>query len=61
MRLLIVPDALRHSIDRALDKAYAECPEAPVSERRQHYEELLRFFDDNGYVPEFKLVKNEET
>lgn len=56
--LFIVPDVLRHAIDAALDKAFAECPEAPAGERRQHYEFLLCFFNEHGYVPEFSLVKN---
>ncbi len=59
MKLLIVPDSLRNGINKALNEAYAKCPEAPVEERELHYQFLINFFDENGYVPEFELKQRE--
>ena len=58
-KILVVPNWLSDAINGALDKAYAECPEAPQNERKQHYDFLLNFFDEHGYLPEFSLVKRE--
>lgn len=54
--MLIVPDALRNEINRRLDAAYAETPEAEV-DREQHYAVLLRYFNDHGVLPSFNVAR----
>jgi hypothetical protein len=56
IRMVVVPRSLDHDITSALDKAYAVYPEAAV-DRESHHNELLNFFYDNGYLPEFNLKK----
>ncbi len=55
MRLVIVPDSLRHAIDQMLDRALADYP--PAAPDRDHlYNVLLTYFDEHGALPQtFRL------
>ena len=59
MTIIIVPNAVADEINRKLDAAYVECPEAAV-DRDAHYHKLLDVFEDLGFIPDFKLEKNEK-
>lgn len=56
MQMVVVPNELDKQINAALDAALAETP-AAAPDRAYFYNELLCFFDDHGYVPEFSLAK----
>ena len=58
MSFLIVPTAISSAINAKLDAAFQECPEAK-EDRRVLYEQLLDFYDEHGYVPNFELEKKE--
>ena len=60
MRLIIVPNALRDAIYERIDAAIVEHPDA-ASEREDYYQQVLAYYDEHGYVPEFSLRKREET
>ena len=51
---LIVPDSLREAIDAKLDAALALVPDAAM-DREHLYHELLAFFDEHGYLPDFTI------
>ena len=53
-----MPNALRDEIDAQLDAAIAECPEAAI-EREALYEQLLAYYDEHGFVPEFSITKKD--
>jgi hypothetical protein len=55
---LVVPDSLRHAIDEKLDAALKEAPEA-ARDRDHLFRQLLSFFNDHGYLPEFSLAKTQ--
>ena len=59
-RCYIVPDTLRDAINRALDDAIAECPDA-APDRDRFYGLLLEYFNDHGRLPEFTVEKNQES
>ena len=52
----IVPNSIRDQINRALDRAIADCPEA-AADRDVFYRQLLDVFDETGEVPEFTLER----
>lgn len=56
MSMVIVPNELARKIDSALDLAFLGAPEAAV-DRAYFYNELLCFYDEHGYVPEFSLTR----
>jgi hypothetical protein len=58
MSMVIVPDVLRSAIDRKLDAAIAETPDAE-RDREVLFRQLLSFFDEHGYIPDFSLRKRE--
>ena len=53
-KLVIVPNTLSEKIYAAIDAALVEYPDAGV-DREYFYQCLLRWFDENGYIPEFTL------
>ena len=57
-RLVIVPIALSNAIYKAIDEQLTIHPEA-MADREVFYDNLLCFYDDNGYVPEFVLAKKD--
>jgi hypothetical protein len=54
MKLLVVPNALANAINKRLDDEIAKHPDA-AQDRRLFYEQILLFFDKNGYLPDFTL------
>jgi hypothetical protein len=59
MRYVIEMHAVRDAIDRALDAAFLECPDAE-KHREVFHAELLRYYDEHGELPDFKLTKKEK-
>jgi len=59
-KIVIVPNALRDAINRKLDAAIVENPDAEVG-RGEMYDTLLTFYDEHGYIPEFQLEKKPTT
>ena len=58
---VIVPNALRDEINKKLDAAIAGCPGAE-QDRAEIYQQMLVFYDEHGYVPDFVLtLKEDET
>jgi hypothetical protein len=53
---LVVPDSLRAAIDAKLDAALKETPDA-ARDREHLYRQLLLFFHENGFLPDFTLKK----
>lgn len=56
VKIVIVPDSLRNSINEALDAAIKEQP-AAEKDREVLYGHLLDFFDLHGYIPSFSIAK----
>ena len=54
--LVIVPNVLRDRINKALDAAYQDCPQAEV-DREAHYSALLNYFDEHGNLPEITFER----
>ena len=59
MSFLVVPNALSEAIQAKISTAIAASDDPTEAEkgREMFYEELLRFYDDHGYIPEFSLTK----
>ena len=57
-RIVIVPNSLRDRINAALDVALADAPDATPDDREALYHQLLAFYDQNGYVPDFTVAKS---
>lgn len=56
--LVVVPNSLHEAIHRKIDEAVAVQPDAEPG-REEFYSQLLTFFADNGYLPEFHLSRKE--
>ena len=56
--LVIVPDSLRDAINKKLDAALAECPDAE-KDREHLYGQLLDYFNEHGVIPDFTLGKTQ--
>lgn len=54
---VIVPDSLREAINAKLDVALATEPAAEAHDRECLYNQLLAFFDEHGYLPDFTVRK----
>lgn len=52
--IVIVPDTLRDTINEKLDAAFGACPRAE-KDREHFYIQLLRYFDEHGTIPDFKI------
>jgi hypothetical protein len=57
---VIVPNVVSDAINRALDAAIAECPDA-APDRELFYKKLLAYFSDHGSIPEFSLEKRSDS
>lgn len=57
MRTVIVPEWLHNRINWKLDQVLRENPEAS-KDRDIFYKQLLAFYDDYGFVPEFTIQLN---
>lgn len=53
---VIVPNELRDAINAKLDAAIRDYPESE-KDRECLYRELLAFYDEHGYLPEFTIEK----
>lgn len=51
---VIVPESLRQAINTKLDAAIAVVPDA-AKDRDELYRQLVTFFNENGYVPDFSI------
>ncbi len=59
MMFAIIPDYVSNEIDRKLDAALAETPDAKKD--RDHLKaQLTAYFVDHGVVPDFSLAKLEK-
>lgn len=59
MGAFIVPNSLRDQIYAKIDAELENVPEASP-DREYFCHQLLEFFNEHGYVPEFGLHKNED-
>ena len=57
-RLVIVPNALRDAINDALDEALHEAPPDAAQDREALYRQLVAFYDEHGYIPDFTVAKS---
>jgi len=55
---VIVPNVLSDAVNKKLDLAFVDCPEAE-KDRDILYNQLLQYFDEHGELPEFKIIKKE--
>jgi NADH:ubiquinone oxidoreductase subunit E len=53
---LIVPDTLYEAIHKRLDEEFTKFPDAEA-DRDALYHQLLEYFTEFGYIPEFTLEK----
>ena len=58
MTWLLVPNSLVYEINTKLDSAFEKTPEAE-KDREFFYQQLLNYVDEHGFLPDFKLQKNE--
>lgn len=56
--IVIVPNVLADAINKRLDIALNECPDAKP-DREALYGQLLSFFNEHGYIPNFTLGKRD--
>lgn len=56
---LVVPNDVHAELNRRLDVAIGDCPDA-LADREHLYNSLLGFFDEYGYIPEFSVSKAED-
>ena len=56
MKLVIVPTSLSNAINLRLDAAYRLVPQAAI-DRELHFQTMLNYFDENGFLPEFILER----
>ena len=54
-RMVIVPNALRDEIYRAVDAALERAPQFQP-EREAIYRDILAYYDEHGVVPDFDLT-----
>ena len=55
MKVVIVPNELRDAINRKLDAAIEQVPDAKKG-REVFYEHLLGYYDEHGIIPDFDIV-----
>ena len=56
--IVIVPDSLREAINAKLDAAIKDHPDAE-KDREHLFNQLLSFFDQHGYIPDFSLARTD--
>ena len=59
MSAFVIPSDLIDAINRRLDRAIEDCPEA-AKDREFLYDQCLLAVDRYGYIPEFSLEKINE-
>jgi hypothetical protein len=61
LRMVVVPRSLQHNIDAKIEAAeQSQGFDLDVESRSSIQNQLLCFFDENGYLPEFTLRKKDE-
>lgn len=58
--MFIVPNYLSDQIYAAIDAQLALVPDA-APHREDFYHQLLGYFNENGVIPDFSLVKNAQS
>ena len=58
--LVIVPNQLRDTIYQKIDEQIKLTPDA-LPERENLYYQLLDYYDENGTIPDFSLIKKDIT
>jgi hypothetical protein len=58
MNFVIVPDTLSKAINDKLDIVLNAMPPEAEASRAGLYQQLLSFYNENGYLPEFTVTKN---
>jgi hypothetical protein len=53
---IVVPDALYNAIHKRLDEEFQKFPDAE-KDRDHLYHQILEFFSEHGFLPEFTLEK----
>ena len=56
--LVIVPNELRDAIQRKLGEALKDFPECSKEDRQFLYQQILKYYNEHGVVPDFQLKKN---
>lgn len=56
---LVIPNSLRDEINRRLDEQIALAPDAEA-DREVLYNQLVHYFNENGVIPDFSLVKKDD-
>jgi hypothetical protein len=57
---VVVPDSLHDVLNAKLDAAFADAPADAVADRAALYEQLLAYFDEFGFIPDFTIVLREK-
>lgn len=57
--IVVVPNHVRDAIKAKIDAQLMMNPDA-ASERKRIYEQLLRYYDEHGTVPDFTLARLED-
>jgi hypothetical protein len=52
----VIPNSLRDAINEKLDNAFAGM-DVKAEDRESVYNQLLNYFDEHGYIPEFEITK----
>lgn len=56
--LVIVPNCLRDEINKAIDAALVDHPDA-AADREMFFDTLLSYFNEHGHIPQFKLERKQ--
>ena len=57
MNIVIVPNDLRDSIYKIVDKELERCPQF-ILERENIYKDILNYYNENGTIPDFELKES---
>ena len=57
--VFVIPNWVESAIADAIDKALVDAPDEAEDDRPYFREMLLRFFNEQGHLPEFTLVRRE--
>lgn len=57
--IAVIPNELSNAINKKLDAAFEDFPEAE-KDRDGLFRQLLYYFDEHGILPDFKLVKKSD-
>ena len=57
--IFILRDYVRDTINAKLDQCYRDFPDAAI-DREIHFNQLLRYVDEHGTLPEFTMKRTEK-